>query len=85
MEEEYYEGEYLIKLKEDMIDGSDLGYMFRETYCWKLFRARIIQFNSPAIFELSNSKAICIIPCKWIEWMAPVKQKEVKNDKSGNS
>lgn len=78
-ENKVYEKNYVIKLKTDAIDNDELGYMFKKTICYKLFKAKLLQSGWSMIFEICNSNEIAIIPCKWIEWMAP-ENEEVKEN-----
>lgn len=66
---------YIVKIKEDKIYSYELGYMFNETTCSKLFCGRLVNQNDKNFyFELNSSNALVIIPHSWIEWMAPSKK-----------
>ena len=66
---------YIVKIKEDKIYSYELGYMFSETTCSKLFCCRLVNQNDKNFyFELNSSNALVIIPHSWIEWMAPSKK-----------
>ena len=66
---------YIVKIKEDKIYSYELGYMFSETTCSKLFCGRLVNQNDKNFyFELNSSNALVIIPHSWIEWMAPSKK-----------
>ena len=77
---------YVVKIDKNVADSARLGYMFDTTTCSELFCGRLVnQENGKFYFELNGSKALIIIPHRWIQWMAPSKKhwhinKEKEND-----
>lgn len=66
---------YMIRLNDNQIDRDELGYLFRETRCGKLFCGVLVNIScSHLYFEHGKNKELVIIPHRWVEWMAPVKK-----------
>lgn len=57
---------YIVHLKED------IEPLFKKTTCAYKFCGELIkEENDTLYFKLNYSKALVIIPYKWIKWMAP--------------
>ena len=60
---------YIVKVKEDVVDGLFHHTTIRHKFCGKL----VNQNNGNFYFELNGAGGLVIIPHGWIEWMAPSK------------
>ena len=77
---------YLVRLNNNQIDRDDLGYMFRRTICNKLFCGVLVNISSSHLyFEIGEDKKLVIIPHRWVEWMAPVKENFKEGDINGTA
>ena len=72
---EQKEVKYLVRLNDGQIDRDNLGYMFRRTACNKLFCGILVNVSATHLyFEIGEDRKLVIVPHKWVEWMAPVKE-----------
>ena len=69
------EVKYVVRLNDAQIDRDDLGYMFRQSPCNKLFYGVLVNISATHLyFEIGEDKKLVIVPHKWVEWMAPVEE-----------
>ena len=78
------EVKYMIRLNDNQIDRDDLGYMFRRTACSNLFCGILVNISGTHLYlEVGEDKKLVIIPHRWVEWMAPVKENFKEGQKNG--
>ena len=80
------EVKYMVRLNYSEVDRDEFGYMFRQTRCDKIFCAILINFSSTHLyFELDKDKDVVIVPHRWVEWMAPVKEVLKEGETNGKN